>query len=68
MQRHELAVSKLVAEREKDLDFLIEMVRNHLLDEDTILQRIPMLPATGTTTADLRERWNRIVNKARKTP
>lgn len=65
---HDLAVSKLVAGREKDLDFLIEMARNHLLDEDTILQRIAMLPATETTPADLRERWNRIVNKARKTP
>lgn len=61
---HDLAVSKLVAGREKDLEFLTEMIRNRLLDEGTILLRIAMLPPNETTTEKLRERWNRIIKKA----
>ena len=61
---HDLAVSKLVAGREKDLEFLAEMVRNGILDEVILLQRIAMLPPNETTAEELRERWNRIVKKA----
>jgi len=61
---HDLAVSKLVAGREKDLEFLIEMTRNGILDEEINFQRVAMLPATETTTTGLLERWQRIVNKA----
>lgn len=60
---HDLAVSKLVAGREKDLEFLIEMIRNRLLDDATILQRIGMLPPNENTSLDLQERWHRVVKK-----
>jgi hypothetical protein len=62
---HDLAVSKMVAGREKDLEFLTEMIRNHLLDEETILQRIKQLPASAVDESQLLERWRRIQNKAR---
>lgn len=61
---HDLAVSKLVAGREKDLGFLIEMTRSKMLDEITFLERINLLPAHEISVATLLERWNRIVNKA----
>jgi hypothetical protein len=61
---HDLAVSKLVAGREKDLDFLIEMTRSGILGKETILKRIAMLPAHETSSAALLERWNRIAKKA----
>jgi hypothetical protein len=63
---HDLAVSKLVAGREKDLEFLIEMNRNGILDEETINQRIRQLPATTVDETQLLERWRRIQNKARQ--
>jgi hypothetical protein len=61
---HDLAVSKLVAGREKDLDFLIEMTRSGILGEETVLERIAMLPAQEISAANLLERWNRIAKKA----
>ncbi len=64
LEPHDLAVSKLVAGREKDLDFLIEMTRSGILGEETVLERIAMLPAHETSAADLLERWNRIAKKA----
>lgn len=61
---HDLAVSKLVAGREKDLDFLIEMTRSGILGEETVLERIAMLPAQEISAANLLERWNQIAKKA----
>ena len=61
---HDLAVSKLVAGREKDIEFLAEMVRSSILDEKIIIQRIALLPPNETTPADLLDRWTRIVKNA----
>jgi hypothetical protein len=61
---HDLAVSKLVAGREKDLEFLAEMIRSSLLDEKIIIQRITLLPPSETTPVDLRDRWTTIVKNA----
>lgn len=61
---HDLAVSKLVAGREKDIEFLAEMVRSSILDEKIMIQRIALLPPNETTPADLRDRWTRIVKNA----
>jgi septin family protein len=50
-----------VAGREKDLEFLIEMVRHRMLDEETVEQRIACLtPGTGDGV-DLHQRWARIL-------
>jgi hypothetical protein len=65
---HDLAVSKLVAGREKDLEFLVEMVRNGIIEETTLLHRISLLSAHQTTAADLRARWTRILKKASAEP
>ena len=58
---HDLAASKLVAGREKDLEFLKTMVRHQLLDRDTMTRRIAGLPQDAGEGADLVSRWQRLV-------
>lgn len=62
---HDLAVSKLVAGREKDLEFLIEMSRNRMLDEATVLERIRRIPDEAADGKSLLERWGRIRKSSR---
>jgi hypothetical protein len=61
LEPHDLAVSKLVAGREKDFDFLQEMFRHHMIDEETLLERIALLEAPDQVRQAARERWHRIV-------
>jgi hypothetical protein len=61
LEPHDLAVSKLVAGREKDLEFLIEMNRHGLLDKTTMRERISLLPPGAGDGADLPQRWVRIL-------
>ncbi|MFZ9936441.1 MAG: DUF6036 family nucleotidyltransferase [Luteolibacter sp.] len=61
---HDLAVSKLVAGREKDRDFLVEMSRHNMLDSDLIEARIALLPLPPEDRSTLLERWKRIRNSA----
>lgn len=63
LEPHDLAVAKLVAGREKDIDFLIEMARHRMLDEETMLQRIACLPAGAGDGVDLHQRWTRILSR-----
>jgi hypothetical protein len=57
---HDLAVSKLVAGREKDGEFIVEMLRAGMLDQDIVVQRIGMLPISDTDLTLARERWHRL--------
>ncbi|MCF7675201.1 MAG: hypothetical protein K9N23_09450 [Akkermansiaceae bacterium] len=57
---HDLAVSKLVAGREKDLDFLTEMARHDMLDPITVESRIAALPGEAADPTSLLARWLRI--------
>lgn len=41
---HDLTVSKCVAAREKDADFVRALLRDHWINLDTLLQRIALLP------------------------
>ncbi len=60
---HDLAVAKLVAGREKDLDYLREMARHRMLDEPTVLERLKHLPAGAGDGADLEARWTRVAGR-----
>lgn len=64
---HDLAVSKLVAGRDKDREFLVEMLRHGMLDEATILARIEWLPA-AVERAEMLARWQRIRSQAINPP
>jgi hypothetical protein len=49
LEVHDLAVSKLVAGREKDLEFVKELLRHHLARPETVHERL-----TATPVDDLR--------------
>lgn len=58
---HDLAVSKLVAGREKDRDFVMEMHRGGMLDARIMEERIAMLALPEEEKDLVRQRWGRIV-------
>lgn len=64
LEPHDLAVSKLVAGREKDLDFLTEMVRHDMLDPTIVESRIAALPGDAADPPSLLARWHRILKAA----
>lgn len=61
LELHDLAVSKLVAGREKDIGFLRELVRHRLVDPGIVRARLEDLPE-GFDRVQLRDRWSRIAN------
>lgn len=65
LEPHDLAVSKLVAGREKDIEFISEMVRHQLVDDAIVQDRINQLPESAVDGTPIIERWTRILNKAR---
>lgn len=60
LETHDLAVSKLVAGREKDRVFLAEMSRHGMIDGEILLERIARLDVSAEEKTAARERWNRI--------
>jgi hypothetical protein len=60
LEPHDLAVSKLVAGREKDRVFLIEMLRHTMIDGDLVPERIENLPVSAEQKTDVLDRWKRI--------
>ncbi len=64
LEPHDLAVSKLVAGREKDIEFLQEMVCYQMLDLEVMQDRIQSLPENAAVGVDLQQRWKRISSKA----
>lgn len=60
LEAHDLAVSKLVAGREKDRVFLAEMTRHGMIDGEILLARIARLDVSEDEKAAARERWGRI--------
>lgn len=54
LEIHDLAVSKLVAGRERDLDFVRVLVREHMLDPALVRKRVTML----TVSDDVKEAVN----------
>ena len=57
---HDLAIAKLVAGREKDGEFIVEMLRHGMLDVQIVSQRIATLPLTEADQTIARERWDRL--------
>ena len=56
LEAHDLAASKLAAYREKDLEFVALLLLEGLIDRDTLLNRIAVLPADAETKQRL-ARW-----------
>ncbi len=63
LEPHDLAVSKLVAGREKDWEFIMEMWRHEMLDYEIVLTRVSSLPITEEQIVTTRERWFRIAGR-----
>lgn len=64
LEPHDLAASKLAAGREKDLQFLAEMVRHRMIDGEVLVARIASLPLSAADRTAVRERWERVVRSA----
>jgi hypothetical protein len=62
LEPHDLAVSKLVAGRQKDREFIAEMWRHAMLDGRTVLERIALLPVATDEREAVRARWTRIAS------
>lgn len=60
LEAHDLAASKLAAYREKDLEFVTLLLLERLIDRDTLLARIAMLPVDEEATKRL-ARWVRAI-------
>ena len=61
LEPHDLAVSKLVAGREKDRQFISEMRRHGMIDEKLLLERVGQLAIPEDDKKVVFERWARIV-------
>jgi hypothetical protein len=60
LEAHDLAVSKLVAFREKDREFVRVLLRENLIQRDTLVERLRQLPQIPRLTPQLLEaieRW-----------
>ena len=66
LEPHDLAVSKLVAGREKDVDFLAEMSAHGMITGDVILDRIATLDVSDEEKNLLIGRWQRISRGVRR--
>jgi hypothetical protein len=64
LERHDLVVSKLVAGREKDLEFATALISARLVDPDVLLERAELLPAPGAVIRRVRESIGRRVRDA----
>ena len=42
LEVHDLAISKMIAMRPKDLDFVQELVRHDMIDKKTMLRRLKL--------------------------
>lgn len=54
LEVHDLLVSKLIAQREKDLDFVREALRHGLADKDVLLERLEATDLPAEQTAIIR--------------
>lgn len=60
LEVHDLAASKLVAGREKDLDFVQVMLREKMLNLETLAERAASLPVPSDRLQLTRERLRRL--------
>lgn len=62
---HDLVVSKLVAGREKDIEFAISLIRAGLVDSDTLFERAGKLDEPGAVIKRVRSSITRCTRRAR---
>jgi len=60
LEVHDLAVSKLVAGREKDLDFVRVLVRERMVDPALLEKRVTMLSHAGSVRDLVRSRLSQV--------
>ena len=61
LEIHDLAVSKLVAGREKDMDFIAGILRHRLADEETIRSRLTAAALPPERVAGCLQQLSRII-------
>jgi hypothetical protein len=66
LEAHDLVISKLVAGREKDLEFATALIRATLVDPEILLERATFLPVPGAVIKRVRESIGRRVKQARE--
>ncbi len=59
LEPHDLAVSKLVAGRDKDREFIAAMCRHDMIQDEIIIGRIAQLAVSPEEQVAVRERWQR---------
>lgn len=67
LEPHDLAVSKLVAGRDKDREFITAMCRHDMIRDEIIVGRIAQLAISPEQRLAVRERWQRIKEAAAQT-
>jgi hypothetical protein len=63
LEVHDLAISKLIAGRAKDLSFVETMLRQQLVSADVLSQRLSETPRTG---ANVRKMVDFVLNRWRR--
>lgn len=66
LEPHDLVVSKLVAGREKDLEFATALIRARLVDPEILVERAEFLPVPGAVIRRVRESIGRRVKAAER--
>jgi hypothetical protein len=61
LEVHDLAVSKLVAGREKDVDFVRVLVRERMVNPAVLQERVTMLPGPGGARDLARSRLSQVL-------
>jgi hypothetical protein len=65
LEIHDLAVSKLVAGRERDISYLAVLLREHLVDAPVLRQRLEELSLEPARIAGLQQRLERLIRESR---
>ena len=61
LEPHDLAISKLIAGRDKDVDYVSVLVRERMVDPSEIENRLDTVSITDQRVAAARQRLRRIV-------
>lgn len=68
LEVHDLAVSKLVAGREKDTDFILALCRHRLVRVDTLEQRLDSAPISVRVREECLARLTRLSTELKRPP
>lgn len=61
LEVHDLAASKLVAGREKDLEFITALLRHQMIDPNTLESRLDTLKLDPSRIQSLQQRFSRLL-------